>query len=144
MVALKKLKTLVLMQLKDKIDMSFLRSKKRTILKLVVSVLLLALITGAIYVLLMFSSRLHFFSLLSIIPTNLITFIFCIMFMLSIVTSTFGLMKTLYFAKDNSVLVTMPVTATQIFFSKMIVFYIYEIKKIRKNVIRLPRREDSN
>lgn len=123
------LKPLVMMQLKDKIDMSFLQSKKKTIMKVTLSILAFALVTAFVFVLLMLSKKFHFFSLLDMVPITVITLIFTIMLIMSIISATFGLMKTMYFAKDNQVLVTMPVTATQIFFSKLIVFYVYEIKK---------------
>ena len=35
-------------------------------------------------------------------------------------------MKSLYFANDNPVLLTMPVTPNMVFVSKLIVYYIYE------------------
>ena len=123
------LKPLVMMQLKDKIDMSFLQSKKKTIMKVTLSILAFALVTAFTYILLMLAKKFHFFSLLDMVPITIITFIFTLMLIMSIISATFGLMKTMYFAKDNQVLVTLPVTATQIFFSKLIVFYVYEIKK---------------
>jgi len=126
---LKKLKPLVMMQLKDKIDMLFLKSKKKTIMKIVLSVLGFVAVVAIVYVLLYLSKRLHFFSLLDMVPMSVMTLIFSIMFMMSIVSCTAGLVKSLYFAKDNLVLITLPVTSSQLFFSKLIVFYVYEIKR---------------
>ena len=38
-------------------------------------------------------------------------------------------MRTLYFADDNKVLITFPVTANKLFFSKIFVYFLFELKK---------------
>jgi hypothetical protein len=38
-------------------------------------------------------------------------------------------MKSLYFSKDNTVLLTFPATPSLIFFSKLVTYYIYELRK---------------
>ena len=48
------------------------------------------------------------------------------MFILSVVVCTVGLVRSLYFAKDNQVLLTLPVTKITVFTSKIIVHYLYE------------------
>ena len=123
---MKGLKTLCLMQLKDRLDFSYLKSKKKTIFKVVLSILKFVLITALIYFAFYILSYLRLVSLLPGIPHNFFSVIFTIMILLSIIVCTFGLTKSLYFAKDNFVLLTMPVGRTQIFVSKLIVFAIYE------------------
>ena len=120
------LKTLCAMQLKDRIDLSFLKSKKSIIFKVVLSVLKFAIITALIYLGLYLVSYLRLVSLLPGIPENFFAVIFTFIIILSIIVCTFGLVKTLYFSKDNFVLLTMPVKRTQVFLSKIIVFAIYE------------------
>lgn len=123
------LKPLVMMQLKDKIDLSFLHSKKQTISKVVLSILALVVITVAIYFVFWACKFLNIFSLVAIVPVSVVVVVFTIMQILSIITCTYGLMKTLYFSKDNQFLLTMPVHSNLVFFSKMIVFYFYELLK---------------
>ena len=123
------LKPLVMMQLKDKIDFSFLSSKKKTITKVVFTILAFVAVTALCFVFFMLSSMLNLFSLVNVIPTSLMVFIFTIMFLLSCISCTFGLMKKLYFSPDNQVLLTFPVKPNMGFVSKLIVFYIYELIK---------------
>lgn len=123
------LKSLVMMQLKDKIDLSFMRTKKSLISKIVLFSLSIILITAVIFVLFMLAKMLRIFSLIDAIPTSVVVVVFTIMQLLSIITCTYSLMKNLYFAKDNQVLLTLPVTTNQIFTSKLIVYYIYELIK---------------
>ena len=120
------LKTLCKMQLKDRINLSFLKSVKQTIFKVVLSLLKFALITVVIYFGFYILSYLRLVSLLPGVPENLFEVIFTCLMLLSIIVCSFGLVKTLYFAKDNFMLLTMPVDRTKVFLSKLIVFYIYE------------------
>ena len=48
---------------------------------------------------------------------------------LSLISCTFELTNNLYFSEDNRVLITLPVDTNKIFVSKIIVFYLYELKK---------------
>lgn len=121
------LKTLVLMQLKDKIDFSFIKSKKQTIFKVVLSILKFAVITALIYFGFYILSFLKLVSILPGIPQNFFALVFSIMIFLSIIVCTFGLMKNLYFAKDNQLLLTLPTGRTSVFTSKLIVYYLYEL-----------------
>lgn len=125
----KALKPLVMMQLKDKIDLSYLKSKKQTITKVILSILAFVLITGVIFALLFVSKLLNLFHLVGIIPVSVMVVVFTVMETLSLISCTFGLMKNLYFSKDNPVLLTLPVTTNQVFMSKLIVYFIYELKK---------------
>lgn len=123
------LKTLCKMQLKDRINLSFLKSVKETIFKIILSIIKFALITIVIYFGFYILSYLRLVSLLPGVPENLFEVIFTCLMLLSIIVCSFGLVKTLYFAKDNFVLLTMPVDRTKVFMSKLIVFYIYEFIK---------------
>ena len=124
-----KLKALVMMQLKDKIDLSFMATTKKKIAKLVFSVLGLVAITAVIYLLFYLAKLLNIFSLINIVPTSVMVVIFIVMFTLSIITCTYSLMKNLYFSTDNQVLLTLPVSSNLVFASKIIVFYLYELVK---------------
>ena len=124
---MKNLKTLVLMQLKDKIDFSFVKSVKKTIFKVVLSILKFLIITGIIYIGFYVLSMLNLVSLVEGIPQNFFTVLFSAMYLLSIIVCTFGLMKNLYFTKDNALLLTLPTKRTTVFTSKLIVYYLYEL-----------------
>ena len=55
---------------------------------------------------------------------------FCtIYFILNLVSCSYHLMKSLYLAEDNKLLVTYPVSAGQLFISKLVVSFIFELKK---------------
>ena len=126
---LKLFKPIVMMQLKEKIDLSYLKSKKQTIANVVFGILKFIMVVVFAYLLFSFSRDYNVFSLIRYVPVSVVTVIFAVMFTLSTITCTFSLMQNLYFAKDNAILLTFPVTPNQVFLSKLIVFYIYELKK---------------
>ena len=124
-----KFKTLFVMQLREKMNLSFLANKKKTLFKVAFSVLEFAAITAIAYLIFWLCKFLHIFSASGIIPLSIITTIYIMIFVLNTFTCTVGLSKTLYYAKDNQVLITYPVKPDQLFLSKMLVYYISEIKK---------------
>ena len=121
--------TLVKMQLKEKMDLGYLRSKRKLVFKLVWLFVEFAAITAVIAVVFHFVKLLGLFSLVHDIPVSVISFAFSIMLLLSLVTDTIGLMKSLYFSKDNTVLLTFPATPSLVFFSKLATYYVYELRK---------------
>ena len=121
------LKPLIAMQLKDKLDFNYKQSWKKTLFKIVFALIKFILITGIIYLGLSVLSTLRLIDLTGGIPDKFLAVVFTLMLLLSILTCTIGLVKSLYFAKDNQVLLTMPTNRVNIFFSKLIVFYIYEL-----------------
>lgn len=127
--SLSALLTLVKMQLKEKMDLSYLRSTRRLIFKLVWLLIEFAAITAVLTVLFSYVKLLGLFSLVRDIPVSVISIVFGVMLLLSVVTDTAGLMKSLYFSKDNSVLLTFPATPSLIFLSKLATYYVYEIRK---------------
>ena len=123
---MKGLFTLVAMQLKDRVDLSFVSSKKKTIFKIVLSILKFGAITAFIWAAFFLLSTLSLVSMTPGIPQSFLLVLFTIMFILSVVVCTVGLVRSLYFAKDNQVLLTLPVTKITVFTSKIIVHYLYE------------------
>lgn len=121
------LKPLVLMQLKDKLDFSFTKSKGKFISKVIFTVLGFVAVVVACFMLYYASTLFSLFSYLPIFPISAIVVLFTVVFILSCITCSFGLMKALYMSKDNPVLLTMPVKANVVFVSKLIVYYIYEL-----------------
>ena len=124
-----KLKPLIMMQLKDKIDLSFLRSKKQTMFKVIFAILGFALVLALSYVLFYVSQLLHLFSLVAVTPISVVVVIITITQILSIISCSVGLMKSFYFSPDNPVLLTMPVSSMQVFLSKFIVYFLNELMR---------------
>ena len=115
------------MQLKDKVDFSYLKTKKSTIFKVVLSILKFAIITAVIWVGFFLISYLKIFDINPGIPQNLMVIIFTVMYGLSILGCSFGLMKALYEGRDNQLLLTFPAKRITVFTSKLIVYYLYEL-----------------
>ena len=123
------LTTLVKMQLKEKMDMSYLRSVRGVIFKTVWLLIEFAAITAVITIVFNYVKLLGLFSLVKDIPVSVISIVFAVMLLLSLVTDTVGLMKSLYFSKDNTVLLTFPATPSLVFLSKLVTYYLYELRK---------------
>lgn len=121
--------TLVKMQLKEKMDLSYMRSTRSLIFKLAWLAIEFVAITAIIGVAFYFIKLLGLFSLVHDIPVSVISIVFCIMLLLSLITDTIGLVKSLYFSKDNTVLLTFPATPSLVFFSKLVTYYVYELRK---------------
>ena len=124
---MKQIKTLVLMQLRDKIDLSWTKTRKGRIHTIIMSILKFAFIT-VLYSAVLYAAgllNLVYYSDMPKIMTLVITFV---MFLL-LITNTMGLTKSLYFAEDNKVLITLPVSNNKIFVSKLLVFFFYELKR---------------
>ncbi len=123
------LKVLVMMQLKEKLNLSFLKDKKQVLFKAIFTILKFALVIMLCYALLFVCRLLNLFSLTAHIPTSVINVVFTVMLILSIISCTFGLVKSLYSSRDNQVLLTLPTKSIYVFLSKLIVFYLYELIK---------------
>ncbi len=121
--------TLVKMQLKEKLDLGYLRSTRKLIFKLVWLFIEFAAITAVISFVFYFVKVLSLFSLVHDIPVSVVSIAFAVMLLLSLITDTIGLMKSLYFSKDNTVLLTFPATPSLVFFSKLATYYVYELRK---------------
>lgn len=123
------IRPLVLMQLKDKIDLSFLKNKKATLFKIIWSLLGFAVATAAIYLVFALIVKFGLFSFVTTFNFRAFLVIMTVVIMLSTLSCLINVTSTLFFAKDNPVLLTMPVKSSTIFSSKMIVCYIYELIK---------------
>ncbi|HOC80721.1 MAG TPA: hypothetical protein PKK21_02450 [Bacilli bacterium] len=123
------IKTLVIMQLKDKLDLGFIKDKAQLIRKIVFFILRFIIVAGIAYALFYVSSFLRIFHNSPFIPTSIMTMLLSIILIISTLACATDLIKALYMAEDNQVLVTYPISANRIFLSKIIVFYLYEIYK---------------
>ena len=119
---------LSLFQLKDKIDFSWVKSKKTLIQAIVFGVLKFAVVAVVAFALLYLLTLIGFVNKYQdAVP--LFTIFLAVMFVLNVASCTYNLMRTLYFADDNKVLITFPVTANKLFFSKIFVYFLFELKK---------------
>lgn len=121
------LKTLVAMQLKDKIDLSWLKNKKTILRNTILFLLKFIIIVAVTFLILSLCVKFGIFYASESPRVMILVLTFSLA--LSVISCTSALMKNLYFAEDNRVLITLPVNANKIFISKLIVFYCYEIKR---------------
>lgn len=120
--------TLVIMQLKEKLNLRGRKFHGKTVLSSVIfGILKFALIVALCFGILFLCKFLQLFSLIDVIPISVITVVFVVMLLISIVAATLSLTKGMYYSYDNPVLLTLPCLPTQVYFSKLIVFYIYEL-----------------
>lgn len=125
---MKQLFQLTLFQLKDKIDMSWMKSRKTLIQSIVFGLLKFLLVVAIVFAVLFALSYVGFISKYQdVLP--LFTMFLAVITFLSLCSSTYNLTKSLYLADDNKVLITFPVNANKLFFSKLFVYFFYELKK---------------
>ena len=125
---MKQLLQLTLFQLKDKIDMSWMKSRKRLIQTIVFGLLKFIVVAGIVFGVLYLLSMIDFMSKYHHTLPFFTMFLAVVMF-LNLCSSTYNLTNSLYFADDNKVLITFPVNANKLFFSKLFVYFFYELKK---------------
>ena len=123
------LKTLVMMQLKDKLDLSFVKSPRKTLFKVAGILAQVLLSGGAFFLFFYLASAFKLFSFTGRVPDTLLTAMFTLIIALSVISCTVGLTKALYLAEDNRVLLTLPVSSDLVFLSKFVLYYIFELKR---------------
>lgn len=123
------LRPLVLMQLKDKIDFSFLKDKKKTLFKIIWALIGFAVATAIIYLVFSLIVKFGLFSFVQTFNFRAFLILMTVIIILSTLSCLVNVTSTLYFAKDNPVLLTMPVKSSTIFSSKILVCFIYELIK---------------
>ena len=124
---MKQIKTLVLMQLKDKVDFSWVKNRKSRIHTIVSSIIKFVILT-LIYTAVLYAAKLLGVIFPSDMP-QLMTLIITLLMIMLLISCTYGLTKALYFSEDNRVLISLPVSNNKIFISKLLVFFFYELKR---------------
>ena len=127
--ASEKIYTLVMMQLKDKWNFSFKTDKKGTLLKLSVYLILFVVITAVAFLLMHLSATTFSVFVGNKIPLTAMGPLIAILTLFEGISIFIGMTRSLFFAKDNVVLITYPVKSDYLFISKIIVYYIDAIKK---------------
>lgn len=108
-----------MMQLKDKLDLSFVKSKRGLIFKIVLSVVKLVAVTAVFYLLFFVCNMLGVFYPSGYIPDTVANVLFTVMQLMSVVTCIVGLTQALYMTADNRVLLTLPASSATVFFPSL-------------------------
>lgn len=128
---MKNLFTLVKMQLKEKLN--FRRTKVDGVtafnifVSIVGAILKFALITAAFFVLLFAIDYIGIFG--STIPSSAMSIAFGVLLIATLLSCTIGLTNSMYYSRDNAILLTLPCRPIQVFLSKLIIFFAYEVKR---------------
>lgn len=118
---LNRLKNLIVLQIGDKINLNFVN--KKNVLPFLYKLIGFVLVgLGAYFV---------FYTMEKVIylkPTNsMILFVVFISQIFTIISNSMELTESLYGSKDNAILLSLPAKHNEIFISKLIVFYIFEL-----------------
>ena len=122
------LRVLTMMQLKERLGLSFKADPKRSLTKLILYILLVGAVTAILYVVFYLLGMLNVFAF-NTVPIAIFNTFFIFMYLLQIFSCLNGLTDTLYFSSDNQVLLTYPVKPNTVFYSKLIVYYITDLIK---------------
>lgn len=125
--ALKRFFSVVKFQLSDKLDFSKLKQRKTRIQTIVFGILKFVAVAGIIYLLLNLLIGVKILRASEVI--NIYILFFTLLYVLTLISNIFTVTKTLYYADDNKLLVTLPTGSSSLFFSKLIVFFIFDLKK---------------
>ncbi|MBO5206052.1 MAG: hypothetical protein J6C09_00540 [Clostridia bacterium] len=130
---MKNLLILVKMQLKEKLNFKRLELNGTNMFHILVSIigaiLKFALVTALCAAFMFVAKFLGLFSLTGTVPSSVISIIFSAMLLTSIASCTAGLTKAMYFSRDNAVLLTLPCRPIQVYLSKLLIFFIFDIKR---------------
>ncbi len=117
---------LIAFQYRDKVDLSWTKTTKTKIQKIVFSIIKFLVVAAVVFAILTLVKELFK------ITTQILSFYLVflgIYTILNLITVTFGLVKSLYYAEDNKVLVTFPVNSSKLFISKIFVYELFELRK---------------
>ena len=124
---------LVRMQLKEQLNFQRLELKNINIFHLLVSTLAALLKFAAVVVLCVFTmsffKNMNVFSLSYRVPASVVSFLFSVMLVTAMFSCTIGLTKSMYYSRDNAILLTLPCQPMQVFLSKLLIFFVFEIKR---------------
>lgn len=117
---------LIAVQYRDKIDTSWTKSFKTISQKIVFMIIKFVLLFIVVYFMLIIIDKVF------VVGNSIMRYYLVFLgfyTILNLFTVTFGLVKSLYHAEDNKVLATYPTTSTRLFFTKILVYELFELKK---------------
>ena len=131
---MKNLVILVKMQLKEQLNFKRLEVENVKIFHVLLSILgtllKFAMVTVLCGAFLIVSRMLGLFSVGNLpVPDSVISLVFSVMLLTSVFSCMVGLTRSMYYARDNAVLLTLPCLPIQVYLSKLIIFFIFEIKR---------------
>ena len=121
----RRLRILTLLQLSDRLNLKKYKDSAKLATTITISIVGLGLFTA------LYCGILYLLCDLIMIPKNqtILTFVLFFVQILSVIACTHGLNKTLYFGKDNMILLSYPANHHEVFLSKLLVYYVYEFIK---------------
>lgn len=125
---MKNLITLVKMQLKEKLNLKGLEYEGINAFKVLVSIVSAILkftVSTAVFAVLLI--LVNFLGIST--SAEIMSMVFAVMLLASLVSCTLGLTKAMYFSRDNAILLTLPCKPIQVYLSKLIIFFAYEMKR---------------
>jgi len=129
------------MQLQEKLNFKRIDISKHAvfnyILNALVALLKFAFVTVLCYAFILVAKMFSLFQYFNVVPQSVMSLIFIVMLIASTMGCTVGLTKALYYSRDNAVLLTLPATPMQTFLSKIIIFYIFELKRSLSFIVPL-------
>lgn len=125
----KGLNTLIAMQLKENLNISFKTHLKESLTKVILYLVLLAGLTGVILLAMSLLQMLGVLGVGGYLPISTFNVFFYFIFILNTFSCVLKLTNSLYFSEDNQVLIAYPVKGNTIFLSKLVVYYVLEIVK---------------
>ncbi len=139
---MKNFMTLVKMQLKEQLNFKRLEvdnvSKFNILLSILGAVLKFALVTVLCAAFIFVSEMLGLFAMPGMaMPSTVISIVFVVMLIVSVFSCVIGLTKSIYYARDNAILLTLPCTALEVYLSKLTIFLIFEVKRNMSFVVPL-------
>ena len=124
---------LVRMQLKEQLNFQRLELKNINLFHVLVSTLAAILKFALVVVLCVFAmdffKDMNVFSLNYRVPASVISFLFSVMLVTAVFSCTIGLTKSMYYSRDNAILLTLPCQPIQVYLSKLLIFFVFEIKR---------------
>ena len=131
---MKNLAILVKMQLKEQLNFKRLEVENvklfHVLLSILGTLLKFAMVTVLCGAFLIVSRTLGLFSVGTLpVPDSVISIVFSVMLLASVFSCMIGLTRSMYYARDNAVLLTLPCLPIQVYLSKLIIFFIFEIKR---------------
>ena len=129
---MKSLLTLIKMQLKEKNGagkLLELNGIARVLIEVISFILKFAFFSALCASMFFLAGLLPIFELSDKVPDSVLSILFSVMLLLSVLSCTAGLTKAMYFSKDNFVLLTLPTSPLKVYLSKLIIFFCFELKK---------------
>jgi len=133
---LKRIASVIGLQLKEGLGSGRKKEKKDVIRFWVFFVLKFLVVTGAIVAVLTILNAIGIIVLKSDL-INYYTIILMIILVLSCISCMMRLSKTLYYSDDNKVLITFPISSSGLFISKLVVFFVDELRKCVDMIVPL-------